>query len=458
MESILMEDTLFVVLGTLLGFISGLVPGVGNTIMIVMSYPLLKDASMLQMLLYYLAIISSSQFSGSIIATVFGVPGESSSLPAVVEGNRMFNRGAGNFAISNAALGSVLGSFVALISVYMIMPFAIDLIIKFYNNNVQIVILFLASTSICFLLGKSVLQNILVFSIGILLGLIGTNWSPYFVFLPEVIPYETFPLLMHQIPLFPVIVSLYVFPTLLQTSSMFNNYTSNLEYEDKNSFYEHFREFVKHIPSSLRGSAFGAFIGLVPHIGANVSSNISYAIEKKMRVKQGSYHDQGDIKSLVSAETANNSTGLVSLLPLMLIGIPITVSEAVLLSFMDIKSYHISYETTVEAGMFQDIALWFIIINATCFLMAWPLVRYVNILKKISVKHMLWGTGIFLVCLTYYLGAMGHEALYYMTILLVLAPLGYLLRKTEPMCLIIAFVLQDKLSESLGIFYQIHFT
>ena len=136
-----MDDTLFVVLGTLLGFISGLVPGVGNTIMIVMSYPLLKDASMLQMLLYYLAIISSSQFSGSIIATVFGIPGESSSLPAVVEGNRMFNRGVGNFAISNAALGSVLGSFVALISVYMVMPFAIDLIIKFYNNNVQIIIL-----------------------------------------------------------------------------------------------------------------------------------------------------------------------------------------------------------------------------------------------------------------------------------------------------------------------------
>jgi hypothetical protein len=93
-----------------------------------------------------------------------------------------------------------------------------------------------------------------------------------------------------------------------------------------------------------------------------------------------------------------------------------------------------------------------------CFLMAWPLVRYINVLKKISVQQMLWGTGIFLVALTYYLGARGHEELYYMTILIVLAPLGYYLRKAEPMCLIIAFVLQDKLFASLGIFYQIHFT
>ena len=453
-----MDDALFVVLGTVLGFISGLVPGVGNTVMIVMSYPLLKDASMLQMLLYYLAIVSSSQFSGSIIATVFGVPGESSSLPAVVEGNRMFNRGVGNFAISNAALGSVLGSFVALVSVYMIMPFAIDLIKEFYNNNVQIIILVLASTSICFLMGKSILQNIFVFAIGILLGLVGTNWSPYFVFLPEVIPYETFPLLMTNIPLFPVIVSLYVFPTLLQTSSMFINYTAIREYEDKNSFYDHCKEFLKHIPSSLRGSVFGSFIGLVPHIGANISSNLSYAIEKKLRIRAGNYHTKGDIKSLVSAETANNSTGLVSLLPLLLIGIPITVSEAVLLSFMDIKSFHIGYETTVEVGMFHNIAIWFVLLNAVCFLFAWPLVRYINVLKKISVQQMLWGTGIFLVALTYYLGARGHEELYYMTILIVLAPLGYYLRKAEPMCLIIAFVLQDKLFASLGIFYQIHFT
>ena len=72
-----MEDSLFVLLGTLLGFVSGIIPGVGNTVMILASYPLLKDATLLQMLLYYLAIISSSQFSGSVVATVFGVPGES---------------------------------------------------------------------------------------------------------------------------------------------------------------------------------------------------------------------------------------------------------------------------------------------------------------------------------------------------------------------------------------------
>ena len=107
------------------------------------------------------------------VATVFGIPGESSSLPAVVEGNRMFNRGVGNFAISNAALGSVCGAFIALAAIYIVLPVSIDLIKNFYNNNWQFAILTLSCLSIIILVGDSVKKNIMVFSIGIFLALIG---------------------------------------------------------------------------------------------------------------------------------------------------------------------------------------------------------------------------------------------------------------------------------------------
>jgi TctA family transporter len=159
----------------------------------------------------------------------------------------------------------------------------------------------------------------------------------------------------------------------------------------------------------------------------------------------------------VAAETANNSTGLVSLLPLILIGIPISASEAMLLGYIDINNYTINYETTVESGMFKTLVIWFIVINVLSFLLAWPLVRYVNILQKINMKHMLWGTGLGLVALTFYLGVKSYEELYYMSVLICLLPLGYWLRKAEPMILMIAFILQDKLFASMHIFYQIHY-
>ena len=90
MEFAIFEHLPFILTGTLLGYVAGLIPGVGNTIMLLIAYPLILNASLLNMLLFYVSLISTSQFSGSIVATVFGVPGESSSMPAVAEGKKLF--------------------------------------------------------------------------------------------------------------------------------------------------------------------------------------------------------------------------------------------------------------------------------------------------------------------------------------------------------------------------------
>jgi len=454
---LLTSDIFYAVAGTFLGFLSGLIPGVGNVVMLMITYPLIIDATLFQMLLFYLAIISSSQFSGSVVATVFGIPGESSSLPAVVEGNRMFNRGVGNFAISNAALGSVFGAFIALAVIYALLPVSIDLIKNFYNNNWQFAILTISCLSIIVLVGDSIVKNIMVFALGIFLALIGHHDVPWFVFLPEIFPYDDYPALMSGLPLFPLVVSLYVFPVLLNTYEQFKDFKSEKNYFDNNPLIDHLREFKNNFMSMIRGSAWGCFIGLVPHVGTSISSNLSYAFERKLGIKRGTYDNQGDIKSLVSAETANNGTAMVSLMPLVLIGIPISTSEALLLTFIEANSYVVNFTTTIENGMFNELVLYFVVINIVCFAFSWPLVHYVNLLKKVKMTTFLWLTGITLVVLAYYVGAMSMEEEYYMATMIALAPIGYMLRNCEPLVLLIAFVLQSKIFASASILYQVHF-
>jgi hypothetical protein len=46
---------------------------------------------------------------------------------------------------------------------------------------------------------------------------------------------------------------------------------------------------------------------------------------------------------------------------------------------------------------------------------------------------------------------------YFIGITLALLPVGYLLRKTDPLIVVIAFVLQDRILESGIAFYQINF-
>jgi len=451
-------DFWFVASGTIFGYLAGLIPGVGNVIMMLLMWPLLSDATLLQMLLFYLGLISACQFSGSVVATVFGVPGESSSMPAVIEGNRMFHRGVGNFAISNAALGSVVGSAVSVFTVFLLLPIAVEFIKDFYNNNIQLIILLVASMSIIFLLGTSWLINMLVFGLGLVLGMIGFNHVPFGLFMQNFLPYETFESMKGGLPFFPVIASLYVFPVLLNTMQQSSEFNSQSKYIDNVNFKKHLSEFKNNIASSIRGSAFGSVIGLIPHVGTSVSSNLSYAIEKNLGLKQKTYNNNGDIKSLVAAETANNSTGFTSLMPLMLLGIPITASEAILLSYIEANSLTIDYRYTVESGMFITLALYFVFVNLLCFMVSWPAVSYINYIKKVKMNIILFITGIAIVTLVLYNGYLNYNIEFYFGVMVALAPVGYLLRKAEPMVLMIAFILQDRIVESSTAFWQIHFS
>ena len=66
-------------LGIVLGVLSGLIPGVGKFILILMIWPLLGDFSVIELLMMYVSMSAISQYIGSLPAIVYGIPGEGSS-------------------------------------------------------------------------------------------------------------------------------------------------------------------------------------------------------------------------------------------------------------------------------------------------------------------------------------------------------------------------------------------
>lgn len=453
----MLEHIPYILSGTMIGYIAGLIPGVGNTITLLMCYPLIMDASLLNMLLFYVAMISVSQFSGSIVATVFGVPGESSSMPAVAEGKKLFMRGVGNFAISNAAMGSVLGSIMTVGAVFLILPWAVDLVKTYSSTAVRLSVLLVVTTSVIFLFGKSKINNAFVFFIGSCLALIGFHEIGAFTFMPQVIPYDTFPKLFGGLPFFPVIVSLYAFPLLLNSRDQFKNLSAERIYVDHNGVIEHIKEFTRNLKSALRGGTFGCIVGFIPHMGTMLCSTVSYIWEQRVGKKNKTFREDGDIKSLVAAETANNSSIFTGILPLLLIGIPTSASEALLLGIAETNIHVINFTTTFETDLFHMLVIGFVITNITAFFLSWPAVRYVNLLSRINMNYIFYLTLAILAVLVYYTGSIAMDGLFYVAVMLTLLPLGYLLRKSEPLVLLVAFLLTDKILESGFAFYQIHF-
>jgi putative tricarboxylic transport membrane protein len=440
----MLETALIMLSGTLLGVLSGLLPGVGAVVTLLISYPFIQGFDLIQMLVFYLAIVSASQYSGSVVATTMGIPGDQSSLPAVLEGHALFKQGRGSYAISSAALGSTVGSLIAVVIVLLLMPSAILLITTFYNNNIQLAVLTLSSLLIVFAYPQR-WQNLCLFVLGALLSSIGISLVPLTLMWADYIPYESFPSLYQGLPLFPVIVALFVIPTLAKSLDTNAVYRTVHGLTTSTTLTDHILEYFKTIKSSIRGSIIGSISGLVPHLTTVLASNIGYIIEKKIGLSTKTYSHNGDMKSLVAAETANNSAGFVQLIPLLLIGVPITTSEALVLSILEHNSFLINYSTTISSGLFDQLILWFVAINIVAFMLAWPLAKYLHYLYNVPYRYILYTILGVLIGMIWYMGVRSHNEIYYLLTFAVLAPAGYLLRNTNTIIIILAFVLQDKL-------------
>ena len=136
-----------------------------------------------------------------------------------------------------------------------------------------------------------------------------------------------------------------------------------------------------------------------------------------------------------------------SLLPLLLIGIPITSSEAVLLELTTANGFTFFVEEFYN--LFIKISLALVVINFVGLMISWPLAKFFYVFYYIDIKTIYKLVLTFCVFMTLYLGYMDHVLGYYIVISTVLAGIGYLLRKYNTMPLIFVFMMQDGLEENL---------
>jgi len=443
-------DIAIMMLGIALGLIAGMLPGVGNVVVLMLVYPFITDYNLFQIVLFYLCLACAAQYTGSVVATTLAVPGETSSLPAVKEGHRMFRDGRGNYAISNSAIGSFVGSGIASLIMLAVLPLAVVGIAKFYNTHTQVIILCVVSIFLIATYGdQKWYVNLGLFVFGWMLSRVGFNKELMGYNFESVINYETFYYLHFGLPLYPVIIGLFVFPIFMKSWNSPRPNASALDKLWDSEFIMHIKEYCKHIGSSVRGTLIGSVCGLVPHLTSTLASNVSYVFEMARQKKKKAYNEKGDIKSLVSAETANNAAGLTQLTPLLLIGIPITTSEAIILNIIENNMEVINWTTTIETGMFNQLLLYFVAMNFICVLAAWPFAKHLHVIFNINQKILYSLTFFVLVVLVYYLGDMKQQGMFYIYILLVLMPIGAMLRRWDTLILVFAFVLQGQIESGI---------
>ena len=426
-----MEELIAVSLGLLAGTVTGIVPGAGVTVAMVIAMPMLMGFDVTQLLLFYMALASMVQFTGTIPAVFLGVPGETNSLPAVIEGTKFNRRMMSQLAIGVSAVGSVLGSVIAVALTFLLLSFLIGHVSVFFSNNTKFY-LYIFVIVFCLLVYNRgrILINITLCLIGFGLSLPGesdiSSDIRYTMGMED---------LQFGVPLMPVLIGFLIVPTLYK---IYNDHQKAKLFKGKDvAFKKVLVYFVRCLPSSMRGSVIGYLCGFVPGVNTILATNTSYSVEKRLNPNSPG-------RQLVASETANNSGQFASMLPLLLIGIPITGSEVILYSLLvDAGWSPFQFDNVANNAdmIFRDIVPWFVFANLVGLLVAWPFAKQILRLFTTSKKYVIISLAIFMIGLNTYPGIQDYRTVLYTICLIVFGCAGLLIRKHEPIPLIFMFML-----------------
>lgn len=429
-----MIETLIVyTAGLVMGVMAGLLPGISVFVILTIAYPLLISVSPVNVLIFYIITVSLSQYFGSVSATFFSIPGTTSSIPSVIEGHSLLKKGEADKAIMFAAIGSFVGSMFALAITYLFLDY-IFYLFTLFDSRIRALLIFAAVLAFIFTGKNKILVNVSLIILGFLLGHVGYNTATNSSFMTFGVHY-----LYGGIPTIAVMIGVYVIPFIIRS---LEEHRGNLDFQpiSYSGYWQTLLDLGKYKVTILRSSIIGYLSGFVPGLTYQLGTTIAYYYEKHLRERIQKY-TPGDKHSLLAAETANNAGVFSQILPLLMIGIPITGSQALIYDLFSNSGTLITAE--FFSVMLPEITIAYLVSAIIGVYLAGKYVNWLSFLFKIDYRYVYYMIILILIAVVYYSGSVIYQGGFYLVITLVMLVLGLVVRRLDTLPLIFAFLLYD---------------
>jgi len=414
-----MLSILWCILGVLSGVLFGVIPGAGPFLAIATLYPLLQILDPFNILLFYISLLITTNYTNSVTGILYGIPGDAAAVTTARHGHKLFLKGKGHLAVSNNAISSTIGSVFAIILFLLFLP-SIYNVFRFYNSTLQLVIICTAIVFLTLLSKQKIWKTVSLFLFGGVLAKIGFNNTTFETWGTFGIDYLTL-----GIPFSAVMICLYILPELLKFRDVEMG-----EQKKINKFgYD---------PSTITSTGIGSFVGfwcgLIPGVTNILGSFLSANFVKK------------DLNKIAAAEAANNSGALSSLLPLIILGIPIVGSEVLIYYLIVTKGFTFSVDTM---SYFTDILYFIPIVLIICVVLSWGCFNILGQLAQLYKKH----KNTLIICIVSFICIMSINIYpvqeWLIICLLVLGLIGYALRKFDTFPILYGYFLTDLFWDNL---------
>jgi TctA family transporter len=444
-----MELFLVLVLAIFVGILAGLLPGIGAGMVIISAYPILQKCDINTIFFFYIVLITTMQYYGSISSIIFGVMGEPTSQPAVDNGHELFRRGLGDKTLATTATSSFIASLFGVL-VFCVCAKYSTFLIMFLSAIFKVSIL----TSVLVLLvatNKNKLFGIVLLILGLVFGSAGSEIVPW---INQVFPkYSVFD---GGIPFSALLTGFIVIPTLLsyslesRTIPVFDSTNLKISFKSRIKNLFDFSYFT----STLRGSIVGCVAGIIPGVSYTISSNLAEMIEKFLNKKSNT--NEALTKNILSAEAANNAGSIVVLIPLLLFAIPIVPSEALIMSLVQANGFNYLTGLSFISKHFVIITFLLVFVNLINWFISGYCYKFIIDLYKFLGKYGYTLTLIGCTIIVLITGYNDNQFLYTTYVLLISTICGSLIKDTgTKMIFVFSFFVASDLVPD---FYRLYLT
>lgn len=342
-EALTVFNLVLALTGVVAGIIIGALPGLSATMAVAVLVPFTFTMEPASGLIVLGAIYTGAIYGGSYSAILVNAPGTPSAIATTFDGFPMAKRGDGALAVSLATLASVIGGLVGALMLMFLAPPLARVALAFGPPEYFWLAVF-GLTLISALSVGNLLKGMIGACFGLILSMIGIA-----VVGADVRFTMGSHMLIGGVDIVAGLIGLYCIPVLIDLVATRD---PHLKVESDSSGFrlkESFGILMMQKFNVIRSAVIGTIVGILPGAGGSVASLVSYS-EARRSAKHPERFGTGEPGGVIATEAANNATVGGGFIPTLVLGIPGTPPDAVILGALLVQGIRVGPQLFSSQG------------------------------------------------------------------------------------------------------------
>ncbi|HIC80109.1 MAG TPA: C4-dicarboxylate ABC transporter permease [Kiloniellaceae bacterium] len=330
--------------GVMAGTIIGALPGLSATMAVAVLVPFTFTMDPASGLIALGAVYTGAIYGGAYAAILVNTPGTPAAIATAMDGFPLAKSGHGDLAVTLSCLASVVGGLVGALALLFLAPPLSQIALAFGPVEYFWLAIFGLSL-IATLSAGNTLKGLIGGCIGLLLSTVGSavvGGDVRYTFGQTQ--------LLGGIPIIPAMIGLYCIPVLID---LVIRPEAHLERRSERMAGFRLIEALGTVWRSkfnlVRSAVIGTAVGILPAAGGSVAGLVSYA-EAKRSSPESERFGKGAKDGVIASEAANSATVGGGFIPTLVLGIPGTPPDAIILGALLVQGIRTGPQLFTQQG------------------------------------------------------------------------------------------------------------